>query len=384
MMRYAEVSVNSPAAQRRTFSYSVPDGLEIEVGQAVRVPFGDKILQGIVLELSPYPAVEETREIIGVIEPQLVLPSYHVALARWISEYYLADPFDAIALMLPPGFERNALTFIATTPKADEITDLTPPKSQLLELIRKHGRVALRELEKALGKKKAQNLVAQMVKQGTLSRSYELEPIKIKAKTESYLRLLTGVPEALQEAYRLRQQRAARQADLLELLCQSSEPVSLTALRKSAGYSSAHLRALANRGFIRVEQIEVKREPISYRDITPSGPLSLTTTQESVFEAIKASLSKAATGDSQPDVFLLHGVTGSGKTEIYLQALAEAVRMGRRGIVLVPEIALTPQIIERFASRFPKRVAVQHSALSPGEQFDEWHRISNGDSDEFE
>jgi len=380
-MRYAEVSVNSPAAQRRTFSYSVPDGLDIEVGQAVWVPFGDKILQGIVLELSPYPAVEETREIIDVIEPQLVLSRYHIALARWISEYYLADPFDAIAMMLPPGFKRNALTFIATTPKADEVTDLTPPKSQLLEFVQKHGKMALRELEKALGKKKAQNIVAQMVKQGILSRSYELEPIKIKAKTEPYLHLLTGVPEATQEAYRLRRQRAARQADLLEFLCQSPEPVSLAALRKSAGYSPTSLKALADKGFIRIEYVEVKREPISYRDITPSGPLSLTTAQKSAFEAIKASLSKASEGDSQPDVFLLHGVTGSGKTEIYLQALAAAVRMGRRGIVLVPEIALTPQTIERFASRFPKRVAVLHSALSPGEQFDEWHLIRSGNSD---
>ncbi|MBU2607699.1 MAG: hypothetical protein KKF26_00100 [Chloroflexi bacterium] len=113
IMRYAEVSVNSPAAQRRTFSYAIPHGLSLEVGQAVWVPFGDKRLQGIVLELTDYPAVEETREIVGIIEPPLRLSPQQVLLAHWISEYYLSPLFDAVALMLPPGFERKVITFIS-------------------------------------------------------------------------------------------------------------------------------------------------------------------------------------------------------------------------------------------------------------------------------
>ena len=111
-MRYAEVSVNSPIARRRSFSYAIPPGLDVRAGQAVWVPFGDKVLQGIVLELSPLPAVEDTREIISVIEPEPLLSPASIALARWISDYYLSPLFAAIALMLPPGFERNAITFI--------------------------------------------------------------------------------------------------------------------------------------------------------------------------------------------------------------------------------------------------------------------------------
>ena len=107
-MKYAEVSVNSPVAQRRTFSYAIPSGLDVRAGQAVLVPFGEKVLQGIVLELSPLPAVEDTREILDVIEPEPVLSPAHISLARWISEYYLSPLFDAVALMLPPGFERKA------------------------------------------------------------------------------------------------------------------------------------------------------------------------------------------------------------------------------------------------------------------------------------
>ncbi|GAI59091.1 unnamed protein product, partial [marine sediment metagenome] len=105
-MGYAEVSVNSPIAQRKTFSYTIPSDLSIDVGQAVWVPFGDKLLQGIVLELTDYPSVEETKEIAGIIEPRPVLSPPHVLLARWISEHYLSPLFDAVALMLPPGFER--------------------------------------------------------------------------------------------------------------------------------------------------------------------------------------------------------------------------------------------------------------------------------------
>ena len=150
--------------------------------------------------------------------------------------------------------------------------------------------------------------------------------------------------------------------------------------RKKTGCDKATADALLRKGLVTFQQVEVRREPISYENITPSVPLTLTADQKSAFEAIKSGLQAARAGAS-PEVFLLHGVTGSGKTEIYLQSLAEAVRLGRRGIVLVPEIALTPQTIERFASRFPHRVAVLHSQLSLGEQFDEWRRIRNGEFD---
>ena len=379
-MRYAEVSVNSPAAQRRTFSYAIPSGLSIEVGHAVWVPFGDKILQGIVLELSPYPAVEETRDIIDLIEPCPVVSPAHVSLARWISEYYLSPLFDAVALMLPPGFERKAVTFVSTTPAyaSYDVSSLPPEQGQVLELIRKQGKTSLKELEKRAGKKKAQAAVSQLVRRGLLIRSYELEPIKVRAKKEIYLRLAVETDEALREAARLREKGATKQATLLELLSQASQPVPISEARRITNCSASVVKSLVSKGLVHIEQIEVRREPISYNNIIPSHPLSLTSAQNSAFESIQSSLLQAA---KEPNIFLLHGVTGSGKTEVYLQSLAEAVRLGKRGIVLVPEIALTPQTIERFASRFPHKVAVLHSKLSLGEQFDEWQRIRNGEFD---
>jgi len=382
-MKYAEVSVNSPVAQRRTFSYAIPSGLTVNVGQAVWVPFGDKMLQGIVLELSPYPAVTETREIIDVIEPQPVISPPHVSLARWISEYYLSPLFDAVALMLTPGFERKAVAYVSATLKSDssDISSLPQSQGQVLELVSKRDKTGLKELEKRLGKKKAQAAVSQLVKQGLLVRHYELEPIKVGPKKELYLSLSIRADEAKQTSIKLRDKITVKQATLLNFLAEQSAPVSWAEARKKAGCDRATADALFRKGLVTFQQIEVTRDPISYENIIPSYPLPLTADQKSACKSIKSSLLQAAKSGTAPAVFLLHGVTGSGKTEIYLQSLAEAVRLGRKGIVLVPEIALTPQTIERFASRFPQKVAVLHSKLSLGEQFDEWHRIRNGEFD---
>ena len=377
-MRYAEVSVNSPIAQRRTFSYAIPPGLDIDIGYAVRVPFGDKMLQGIVLELSPFPAVEDTREILGVIEPHPILSPEQIALARWTSEYYLSPLFDAVALMLPPGFERNALTLLRASDEEYVMSSLNEEQQRALELIHKEGRISLRELEKKLGKKKAQSIISQLVKKKLLVRDYELEPVKVKTKREACLSLAIAPDKVPEMTTKLGEQRANKQAELLEFLSQQHQPVPLSTARKNTNCSQSIIRSLANKGLVKLEQIEVKRDPISYEGIVPSSPLKLTRSQELAFRSILEATQRRKDG---PAVFLLHGVTGSGKTEIYLQALAEAVKHGKRGIVLVPEIALTPQTIERFAARFPHRVAILHSKLSLGEQFDEWHRIKNGEFD---
>jgi len=373
-MSFAEVSVNSPIAQRRTFSYAIPPELDINVGQAVWVPFGDKRLQGIVLELSPHPEVEETREIIGVIEPHPLLSPQQVSLARWISQYYLSPLFDAVALMLPPGFERRAITFISPTPGDFDISTLNAEPRQAFELIREKGKLSLGQLEKALGKRKASGIVNQLVNKGLAAKSYELEKIRVKPKMVPYLRLAVSKMEAEKEAANL--SKAPKQASLLEYLSQQSGAVPWAEARQNIKCSKATADALVSKGLAKFEAVEVRREPISYKDIVPSPPLTLTPTQKTAFKAIKSSLS-----DGKTKTFLLHGVTGSGKTEVYLQSLAETVKLGKKGIVLVPEIALTPQTIERFAARFPQRVAVLHSKLSLGEQFDEWQRIRKGDFD---
>jgi len=326
--------------------------------------------------------VEETREIAGVIEHLPLLSQPQISLARWISGYYLSPLFNALAPMLPPGFKRKTLTYISTTPAADKgntSSELTEEQKHLLNLIQSKGRVDFREIEKALGAKKARLITPQLVNHGLLTRNHQLERAKVRPKKVRHLHLLITPGEALREASRLRQEtRAKQQAGLLEFLSGTSQPMPLAEVRKKGNCSTSVVQTLINKGLAELQEIEVRRKPLHHHNIIPSQPLTLTSHQESASAAIRSSLLQTVADRPHADVFLLHGVTGSGKTEVYLQALAEAVKQGRRGIVLVPEIALTPQTIERFASRFPYRVAVLHSRLSLGEQFDEWHQIRNG------
>ena len=383
-MRYAEVAVSSPPARRKTFSYTVPDRLSVEVGQAVWVPFGSRFIQGIVFDLSARPLVEETKEIAVVIDPHPLLSPAQVELARWISERYLSPLFAAAALMLPPGFERKVITFVHPRPNPSQLTisSLTAQQSEVLRLLERMGKTKIAEVAKALGQRRAKLVVDQLQRKGLVVKLQELERIKVRPRLIPHLRLAVEASAASQEAARLLAsgRKAPKQADLLRLLIVESQPIPLSEARRHVQCSPAVVHSLERRGLLCIEQIEVWRDPLSHRNFAPSVPPVLTQAQETAWRSIQASLTESAKGDGAkpPAVFLLHGVTGSGKTEVYLRALAQAVSLGRRGIVLVPEISLTPQTIDRFASRFPNRVAVLHSRLSLGEQFDEWQRIREG------
>lgn len=377
-MGYAEVAVNSPVAQRRTFSYSIPPSLNPTVGQAVWVPFGPRVIQGIVLQLTDQPEVEETREIVGLIDPHPLLSPVQIELARWISDYYLSPLFDAVALMLPPGFERRLVTFFHPAPAAAasvSTASLSPEERQLLTLLDKEGKVGQGVVERLLGRKKAALVLKQLLSRGLVTKSQELGKERVKPKVLRRLRLAVDVHEALREAD-LMARRAPQQAALLRFLASRASPVYLKEAEGEIRHASGAAKVLQTKGLLAIEDGHVWRDPLVDRVFVSSIPPVLTAAQEEAAARIGAGL--RAVGGNGPAVFLLHGVTGSGKTEVYLRSLAEAVALGRRGIVLVPEIALTPQTIQRFAARFPGRVAVLHSRLSLGEQFDEWQRIRDG------
>jgi primosomal protein N' (replication factor Y) len=374
-LSYAEVSVNSPAGERQLFSYSIPDNLALQPGHAVWVPFGSRILQGIVVELSEFPSVESVRPVDSLIQPEPLLSRTQLELARWISEYYLSPLFAAIALFLPPGFERQPVAYLNVTDKTEPDTaSLNDEARQLLNAIRREGTTSLKSLEKEFGKKAAQRLVSQLVNHGLINRHYEIEREKVKPKQELYVKLEAS-PAEVEQRLAVLKRRAKRQAELLGYVSRQTQPIAITEAF-GAGFSRTIINSLANQGLISLNEVEVKREPIDYSRITPSSPLKLTPAQGVALSAITHSLQSG-----KPGVFVLRGVTGSGKTEVYLQALTEARKLGKRGIALVPEIALTPQTIERFASRFPHKVAVLHSKLSLGEQFDQWRDIQKGEFD---
>ncbi|MDO9334718.1 MAG: primosomal protein N' [Dehalococcoidales bacterium] len=378
-MGYAEVCVNAPTAQLRTFSYAIPSNLGVQSGQAVWVPFGQRLLQGIVIEITDIPAVENTKDIAGVIDQQALLSPEQITLARWISDYYLSSLWNALALTMPPGFERRVLTYLYPVKRAYDESALNETQFRILTRAQDDGRVSLKELEKSLGKKKAQANTLQLVKLGVLKRQYEIERARVKVKETPYVRLLATPVRVMEVLKEMTGGRAKRQVILLKYLAEQSAPIELTEIKKKTDCDRLTINALVKKGLAVIENVTVRREPLELQRVQLSQPLPLTAAQDTVFRPIRASLLQSE--KSEPKIFLLHGVTGSGKTEIYLQALAETIKLGKRGIVLVPEIALTPQTIERFAARFPGRVAILHSHLSLGEQFDEWWRIKNGEVD---
>jgi primosomal protein N' (replication factor Y) len=378
-MNYAEVAVNSPGS-RSTFCYAISPGLNISAGQAVWVPFGSRVMQGIVLRLSKEPSVEETKEITGIVADFPLLSPIQIELAQWISEHYFSSIFDALSLMLPPGFERRAITCFQLTDSQVDLP-LTPEQRQILHIMRGKKKTNLPELEKAIGKKKARQITDQLLDRKLITKTLELEKAKIKPKTLPYIKLVVHREEIEAAKARLDKSRAYKQAELLEFLTGQTQPISISELRKRLSCSPATIKALERHQLVSVERFRVRRDPLSHLSFTTSPPPVLTSSQQTAWEAIRDVIVGEARQSNSPSVFLLFGVTGSGKTEIYLRALAQVIAAGKRGICLIPEIALTQQTVERFANRFPGRVAVLHSGLSPGEQFDEWQWIMEGNCD---
>jgi primosomal protein N' (replication factor Y) len=372
-MKYAEVAVNASGGHS-TYCYSIPARLNITVGQAVWVPFGTRTIQGIVSQLSDQPSVEATKEIADVITSGPLLSPIQIELAQWISDHYFCPLFDATALMLPPGFERKLVTcFRLAEPQAD-LSCLTPEQRQVMHLIRGKVKASLRDVEKAVGIKKAKQISNNLLHRRLIIKDQELEKAKIRPKTLTYLELTGGKDGVTTEIALLKQARAYKQAELLEFLSQQRKPISTNEVRRQLNCSLNTIKALQRRNLLSIKLLTVRRDPLSRLDLTPSWPPAFTPSQEAAWRSI-------ADGWSESRVFLLFGVTGSGKTEIYLRALARVIAEGKRGICLVPEIALTPQTVERFANRFPGRVALFHSGLSLGEQFDEWQWIREGNCD---
>jgi len=375
-MKYAEVAVNSPIAQRRSFCYSIPPWFDVGVGQAVWVPFGSVVLQGVVLRTSGIPSFEITKEVVGVITPSPLLSPVHVDLAVWLSAYYVAPLFDSLALMLPPGFEQRLVTVFRLSPSLGDLSQLNEEQRQVVSFIEENGKASSVELKRKLGERRAELTIRQLLQRGLIVKTQQLGEVRVKPKFVRYLKLRAELDTAEAEMVRLKEHRAYKQAAVIEFLLKRAQPVPLSDLRSTTACTGAVLNSLEKRGLITIVDVPVRRDPLEGLRVAAIPSPVLTPSQEVAWQQISVGLRQK--GRAEPPIFLLHGVTGSGKTEIYLRALAEVVRQGKRGICLVPEISLTPQTIERFAARFPGLVAVLHSELSLGEQYDEWYRIKEG------
>jgi primosomal protein N' (replication factor Y) len=353
-----------------TYHYSIPPELRREVrqGQLVVVPFGARRLQGVIFGFDDRSPVSETRPLYEIADPTPVLSAAHIELASWISRYYLAPLIDAVLLMLPPGVTRKTQVVVGLNRGAAVPGDLDDGQRRVVDLLRAEGELPLHGLGRKVGLKNYQQIVDGLARRGLIVERSQLSEARARPKTERVARLKAELTPDVRDELR----RASVQAAVVEYLDQSG-PTPVSDLRAEVGGSSATLKALVDKGLVELEEQEVWRDPLQGRTFVPSSFPRLTAAQDSAWREIEASLHREGS-----EVFLLHGVTGSGKTEIYLRALREVLDLGQQAIVLVPEIALTPQTIRRFAARFPGRIAVLHSGLSLGERYDGWRRVRDG------
>jgi primosomal protein N' (replication factor Y) len=361
-MNIASVIVDVPAKQTdKAFDYLIPDKwLDIiQPGIRVIVPFGPRKIQGFIIGTKAQSDFAKLKEIIEPIDLVPVLNQELLELGQWLTDSTLSFKILTYQAMLPAALKAKYEKKVSLTPgvQAGEL----PEELQSFFVNNRSitWDIALKSnLERSLHKEAAK---------GHLEVIYEVKERLQKKKLKFVLPLLS-VTELTNELSQL-PARAEKQKELLRYMIAYPNPVELRKLN-DLGFASSSVKALAAKGFIEEKDMEVYRDPYGDREFKRTSPLPLTAAQTAAIEPILDTIQ-----NNLHQVFLLYGVTGSGKTEIYLQSIQDIIKRGKEAIVLVPEIALTPQMVNRFKGRFGDLVAVMHSGLSAGEKYDEWRKI---------
>ncbi len=382
---YAEIAVSPGSPDRSTFTWRVPPGMDAQRGSAVAAPWRNTLTLGIVMRVTHESEIEAPRELAAILDPNPLLPRDQLALAEWISERYLAPLFSALALFLPPHTQAHPwsdrrpllpdppapvpwLTLADAAASASLPATRRSRPADLLERLA-GGPIAVADASRALGGK------------GPLERWIgETSLVRLDGDA-----VVLAIPPDQARAVALGLRRSAaerRQLALLQLLETGDAPE--RDARRASGATPADLKSLLEHGWVARSEDRAERAPVfsPHQEEAPA----LTPDQQRAADAILAAMSAARTArvqpqrdDRPPRSFLLHGVTGSGKTEVYLNAAADALAHGESVIALVPEIALAPQTVARFEARFPGRVAVRHSALRPTAAREQWRQLWTGE-----
>ncbi len=362
-MNIASVIVDVPAKQTdRAFDYKIPSHLKgvIFPGMRVVVPFGPRKIQGFVTGLK---AVSDFQQLKSILEPMDLNPVLNqelLNLGEWLTEKTLCYKISAFQAMLPAALKAKYEKKLVMAENADR--KLLPEKVctlfQNAEEITwddavKGGALPLLQKEASNGNIEIIYQVKERVKKKKVKQVFAAAPSKELA---DYLQNLPG--------------NATKQKEVLEYFLQEEGSVDQKELFSLLGITSSTLKGLLQKGLLCQKDVEIYRNPFGDREFERTEPLSLTEEQRKAIIPILNSIE-----DNRHETFLLYGVTGSGKTEVYLQSIQRVLEDGKEAIVLVPEISLTPQMVKRFKGRFGDQVAVMHSGLSAGEKYDEWRKI---------
>ncbi len=367
----ARIVVDVPVNRtNRPFDYRIPPWLRplVRVGSRVVVPFGPRKLQGYVVDVTDQPeeaaAAGRLRDVEQVLDDTPPLTAELIRLGEWMSRQYLCPWVTAMQAMIPAVLKGRSEKWLAATDLLDETAC---GQSALLWEVYRKRQLPLAEAEKRFPDEAM--LVPGWIASGLLATEYQVRD-RITRKQQSFVRCLLEGAE-LASAIRSLPARAEQMRRVLELFAaHEGQSFSVQTLRDELGITRSPLKSLEQRGWVAIEQVEVYRDPYAHKRFAGGEKPSFTPQQEAALKPICDQIEAGEYG-----AFLLHGVTGSGKTEVYLEAIERTLAAGREAIFLVPEISLTPQMVERFKARFGADVAVLHSALSQGERYDEWRKI---------
>jgi primosomal protein N' (replication factor Y) len=369
----AFVDVVFPAGVETTLTYRVPEewcGLAAP-GKRVLVPLGARTVTGYVVGTRERSTVAGTKDLGEILDGEPLLDAHLLELTRWVADYYLCPWGEVIRVALPPGIDSFTQQVVRVTAAGASAMDgdgaLRPGERELLAFLRVRGEATLPTLTQRW--RAARRLAHSLARRGLVELSSEVRPARIRPLRVSFCVLAPGVdPEAIHLPPQATKQRA-----ILRALAGTRGGLPRG---EAAAGSPASLGALITRGVVQVREVEQSRDPFEQPMEPTDTPRQLTAAQA---EAMACACAALAEGRFFP--MLLHGVTGSGKTEVYLQAIEAALAQGRQALVLVPEIALTPLTVQRFLGRFGGRVAVLHSGLRGGERYDAWRRVRRGEAD---
>ena len=374
MQKVAKVIVDVPTMQTdQPFTYLVPENLneQLAVGMRVEVTFGNgnRHVQGFVLAIEPVAAtvLDETnvqlKELVAVLDLKPVLNTEMLALADYMKEKTFAFKITCLQTMLPSVMRADYQKYIYLT---DELSEEL--QDQLF--------YGLEEI--SWDQAQERGLLPQLM----ALRKQQKVDIRYEVTTRNKVKMVRFIQAAKEfeqlEEIRLGLRKGAKKKGQLLYYLQRLGTEKVTAVKemKELGFSTALLNEAAKNGWLTFIEKEAYRDPFANQTFEKTTALSLNAEQQVAVETILQSVQ-----EQQSQTYLLEGITGSGKTEVYLQVIAEVLNQGKTAIMLVPEISLTPQMVQRFKSRFGEHVAVMHSGLSQGEKYDEWRKIERGEAE---
>jgi primosomal protein N' (replication factor Y) len=376
------VEIVFPLPFRKAFTYLVPKEFEKQAKIGVRAvaPFGRRTITGFVINrLKTTSVKDEIKPITDILDEQPIIDTDGLKFYQWLADYYLCSFGEALKLAVPFGSEVESKRKIIPDQKActqflSKEKNKTSTRAKILKVLSEKKEISLHQLQKLVKKKNIYSTLRTFQENGIVTLLDLLQPAKVKVKTVNYVKLNKSVGEVYSIFPEIERRSPKQIKLLLELVNAKGKGLSVAELLGKTSSSKASLDSLAVKGLVKIYEQEIDRRYIEqYRE--EHTKFSLSKNQTEVISEVSKVID-----DNRFKTFLLHGVTGSGKTQVYIELAKKVLEQKKTVMILVPEISLTPQITSRFFNVFGDDVTVLHSRMSPGERYDSWRRIFKGNS----